>query len=70
MRISEDAGRYLCDFMFYSSLAELTKRDERKRVLFFHVPVEADDEHVKKGVDIACELIRAVVRSDLEGRKQ
>lgn len=54
--------------MFYSSLAELTKRNEGKRVLFFHVPVEADDEHVKKGVNVVCELIRAVVQSDLEGR--
>jgi len=33
-------------------------------VLFFHVPVESDDEHVAKGVDIVCELIRAIVTSD------
>lgn len=32
VRVSEDAGRYLCDFIYYSSLAHLEKNKERKRV--------------------------------------
>jgi pyrrolidone-carboxylate peptidase len=32
VRISEDAGRYLCDFIYYSSLAYLEKKEEEKRV--------------------------------------
>lgn len=68
-RISEDAGRYLCDFIYYSSLAELTKRQERKRVLFLHVPVGVDEESVMKGVEITCELIRAIVASDITKKK-
>lgn len=32
LRISENAGKYLCDFIYYSSLAHCTKLNERKRV--------------------------------------
>ncbi|KAE8452722.1 hypothetical protein EG329_013981 [Mollisiaceae sp. DMI_Dod_QoI] len=63
VRVSEDAGRYLCDFIYYSSLAEVERRGEEKRVLFLHVPVEADEGSVRRGVEITVELIRAVVVS-------
>jgi len=63
LRISNDAGRYLCDFIYYSSLAELTKRDEKRRVLFLHVPLEADKEAISNGVQVTCELIRGIVAS-------
>lgn len=65
VRISEDAGRYLCDFIYFCSLAELEKKGEYKRVLFLHVPVEADEVSVKRGVEITTELIRAVVVSGM-----
>lgn len=39
------------------------KRDEKKRVLFLHVPMEADEEAVRNGVQVTCELIRGVVAS-------
>lgn len=34
VRISEDAGRYLCDFIFYSSLAYLYRKKEEQRVSY------------------------------------
>lgn len=63
IRISEDAGKYLCDFIYYSSLAYLTQKEEVKRVVFLHVPTASDEEAVKTGVDITIELIRAMVQS-------
>jgi len=63
VRISEDAGRYLCDFIYYSSLAHLTKKDEKRRAVFLHVPVDSDAAAVKTGVEVTIELIRAMVRS-------
>lgn len=63
IRISEDAGRYLCDFIYYSSLAYLTKKNEERRVVFLHVPTASDEASVKTGVDITLELIRAMVQS-------
>lgn len=63
IRISEDAGRYLCDYIYYSSLAHLFKGGEAKRVVFLHVPVESDEVAVKTGVEVTLELIRAIVQS-------
>ncbi|KAH8771478.1 hypothetical protein BGZ57DRAFT_896202 [Hyaloscypha finlandica] len=63
VRISEDAGRYLCDFIYYSTLAHLTKKDEKRRAVFLHVPVDSDAAAVKTGVEVTIELIRAMVRS-------
>jgi pyroglutamyl-peptidase len=61
--VSEDAGRYLCDFIYFSSLAYLTKMEEDRRVVFFHVPVESDEAHIATGIDAAIELIRGIVQS-------
>jgi pyroglutamyl-peptidase len=63
IRISEDAGRYLCDFIYYCSLAHLFKKGEAKRVVFLHIPLESDEAAVKAGVEITLELIRALVQS-------
>ena len=63
VRISEDAGRYLCDFIYFSSLAYLTQKEQEKRVIFLHVPIASDEAAVKTGVDITVELIRAMVHS-------
>ncbi|KAL3419070.1 pyroglutamyl peptidase [Phlyctema vagabunda] len=63
VRPSEDAGHYLCDFIYYSSLAYLTKKNEDKRVVFLHVPVQADPMSVRRGTEVAIELIRALVQS-------
>lgn len=68
VRVSEDAGRYLCDFVYYSSLAELTKRGEERRVVFLHVPVDSDEKAIETGVDATLELIRAVVQSGRMGK--
>lgn len=63
VRVSEDAGRYLCDFIYFSSLAHLTKKEEARRVVFLHVPVAADDAAIENGIEITLELIRAIVQS-------
>lgn len=63
VRPSEDAGRYLCDFIYYSSLARLWKRHEKRRVVFFHVPVDSDQESLLEGKEVTIALIRALVQS-------
>jgi pyroglutamyl-peptidase len=63
IRISEDAGRYLCDYIYYSSLAHLFRKGQERRVVFLHIPVESNDAAVKAGVEITLELIRALVQS-------
>jgi pyroglutamyl-peptidase len=68
VRVSNDAGHYLCDFIYYSSLAHLWKREEERRVLFLHVPVESDEVNVKRGSEALLELVRSAVVSLEMGR--
>ncbi|KAI6250561.1 Pyroglutamyl-peptidase 1 [Erysiphe necator] len=69
VRISEDAGRYLCDFIYYSSLAELTKRGQPKKVIFLHVPEETDDASISTGINVTIQLIKAIVQSEFKFHK-
>ncbi|ROT39752.1 peptidase C15, pyroglutamyl peptidase I-like protein [Sodiomyces alkalinus F11] len=64
LRISEDAGHYLCDFIYFSSLAHLYKRNEYRRVVFLHVPCEASEQALCQGTELTVNLIRALVESE------
>ncbi|KAK8089106.1 hypothetical protein PG997_004067 [Apiospora hydei] len=68
LRISEDPGRYLCDFIYYSSMAHLTKQNRPRKVLFLHVPCEQSLELIKSGGEIATQLIRSIVESEMASR--
>ncbi len=65
VRPSEDAGHYLCDFIYYSSLAQLWKENPQgeRQVVFLHVPVQSDEASIEKGRTVLIELIRSMVRS-------
>lgn len=65
LRISEDAGRYICDFTYYSSLAHLLKAGEERKVVFLHVPADASEGAVATGRELALQLIRSLVESKL-----
>ena len=74
MRRSNDAGRFVCDYIYYAGLFEYWKRAGAaaggpRPVMFLHVPAEADDEHVAHGVTVAIGLIRALVASRRAGRR-
>lgn len=66
IRVSEDAGHYLCDFIYYSSLAHLWKQQRTRKVVFFHVPLHSDAESLKRGVELVLTLLRSIVESELE----
>lgn len=70
--ISEDAGRYLCDFIYYSSLAELYKRKAERKVVFLHVPCEVgkDGEYVRIGQELMLGLVRSVAEWLVDERKR
>jgi pyroglutamyl-peptidase len=63
IRVSDDAGHFLCDFVYYSSLAWLYRHEREGRVLFLHVPKQHDLETTEMGVKVAVELIKAVVET-------
>lgn len=68
IRMSEDAGRYLCDYIYFNSLAyfgrhsgKMTQGEDSDRpVLFFHVPAESDAKMLEQGHAVAIALIRAM----------
>lgn len=64
LRISEDAGRYLCDFIYFSSLAHLCKLGEKRKVLFLHVPSDAGEKDIATGRELLLQLVRSVVESE------
>lgn len=70
LRISEDAGHYLCDFIYFSSLAHLYKAGERRRVLFLHVPSDASEHSIAVGRELMLQLVRSVVESEMARRRK
>ncbi|KAJ5655868.1 Pyroglutamyl peptidase type I [Penicillium longicatenatum] len=61
LRISHDAGHYLCDFIFYTSMALAAQQGQDRNVLFLHVPGAAEDADIERGREITLALIKAMV---------
>jgi len=59
--ISNDAGLLYCEFILYTSLATLYKKQEDARVVFFHVPGSETEEDIEKGAEVLKGLICAMV---------
>lgn len=70
LRISEDAGHFLCDFIYYSSLSELWKLQRPRKALFLHVPADATPTSVEKGRDLTLNLIRSIVESEIVAKNK
>ncbi|KKK19729.1 hypothetical protein ARAM_006919 [Aspergillus rambellii] len=61
VRLSEDAGRYLCEFILYTSLSLALLENRDRRTMFLHVPASCADEDIETGKEIAIALIKALV---------
>lgn len=67
-RPSKDAGHYLCDFIYFNSLAWYGRRSRKivdgmasdRPVLFLHVPAESDEASLARGKVVATALIQAM----------
>lgn len=68
IRISEDAGRYLCEFIFYTSLSTALREGRDRSVIFLHIPGWCDEENVKVGTDVAVALVKTLVRCWVDER--
>jgi pyroglutamyl-peptidase len=68
---SNDPGHYLCDYIYFNSLAWFARRNEQvsdgrvedRPVLFLHVPGESDPETLRKGVLATTALLRSMADS-------
>ncbi|CAI7638520.1 unnamed protein product [Penicillium bialowiezense] len=61
LRISKDAGHYLCDFIFYTSLSLAHQQGRDRNILFLHVPGGSEDADIEQGRVVALALIKAMV---------
>ena len=79
VRLSRDAGRFLCEFILYTSLAyritdakigDEKAQERRGKAAFLHVPGGVDDLSIVRGRKIAEAAIRAFVGSWEEGLRR
>ena len=65
LRPSDDPGRYLCDFVYYTSMVEYWRRDHKsaRPVMFLHVPDGTTDRDLARGKKVALGLIEALIAS-------
>jgi len=65
VRISTDAGNFLCGFIYYNSLAHyFSIKGDYRPVAFMHVPdLSHDEAKQREGWDVAIGLIKALVES-------
>ncbi|KXG51110.1 Peptidase C15, pyroglutamyl peptidase I [Penicillium griseofulvum] len=61
LRISKDAGHYLCDFIFYTSMSLAQLQGQDRNVLFLHVPGASEDANIEQGRVVTLALIKAMV---------
>lgn len=61
LQISYDAGRYLCEFIFYTTMSQLMSEGRDRNVAFLHVPELCDDGAVEVGKEVAVALINTLV---------
>jgi len=64
IRVSKDAGLFLCEFIFYASLAESQRsrssNSPHAKVLFVHVPPEDDQASIDHATSVIQEVIQAI----------
>jgi pyrrolidone-carboxylate peptidase len=61
LRISKDAGHYLCDFIFYTSMSLAQLQGQDRNILFLHVPGGSEDANIEQGRVVTLALIKAMV---------
>ncbi|KAH8727085.1 hypothetical protein GQ44DRAFT_678033 [Phaeosphaeriaceae sp. PMI808] len=65
VRLSPDAGNFLCGFIYYNSLAHyFSVRGDERPVAFLHVPdLSSSEDKLREGWEVAVALIKALVES-------
>ncbi|KAG5918211.1 hypothetical protein E4U61_001985 [Claviceps capensis] len=69
LRISEDAGHFLCDWVYYCSLSHLLRSNRPKKACFLHVPCDTSEEQILQGREVTLNLIRAIAESEMSQRQ-
>ncbi|KAH8804355.1 hypothetical protein F5884DRAFT_795838 [Xylogone sp. PMI_703] len=67
LRVSDDAGRYLCEFIYYTSMVEYWRKDPEgdRPVVFLHVPKRVDRESLEIGKEVVLGFITSLVETNV-----
>jgi pyroglutamyl-peptidase len=61
VRLSNDVGNYVCGLVYYTSLAELARRNGGKaNAVFLHVPPLSTEQDLERGCVVLVSLIEAL----------
>jgi len=65
VRWSDNVGIYLCAFIYYASMVEMSRSSVAKQrdTAFMHVPLLQEEEELQLGVDVTIELVQSLVAS-------
>jgi pyroglutamyl-peptidase len=65
VRWSDAVGEYLCAFIYYADMVEMSRNGKAKRrdVSFMHVPLLLSEDELNVGVKVTVDLIQALVGS-------
>ncbi|KAJ6089541.1 hypothetical protein N7467_004757 [Penicillium canescens] len=69
LRLSKDAGHYLCDFIFYTSMSLALLEGHDRNVLFLHVPGASEDANIEQGRVVTLALIKTMVSCWLDKKR-
>ena len=72
VRVSGNAGRYLCEYTFYTTMLEFWQRNQAadRRCIFLHVPNGCNEEDIQKGRGVVLALIEAAISSEQTKRER
>ncbi|KAJ4299968.1 hypothetical protein N0V90_005216 [Kalmusia sp. IMI 367209] len=65
VRWSDNVGVYLCGFIYYTSMVEMSRETvgQRRDTAFMHVPMLSSEEELDMGVAITTELVQSLVET-------
>jgi len=69
VKVSDDVGDFVCGFIYYASLEKMGREQDRRDVVFLHVPPLKGKGDVEMGVKVIEELIKALGASWFESRE-
>lgn len=65
LQVSDDAGKFLCEFTFFAAMLEYWKRDEKgqRPCMFLHVPAGTEAADLNHGREVVLALVVIILRS-------
>ncbi|KAL9101783.1 MAG: hypothetical protein Q9163_003002 [Psora crenata] len=70
VRPSSNAGRYICEFTFFTTLLEFWRRRQEARGAFLHVPCGIGETDLRRGRRVVLALMAALVGSEIAKSKK